>query len=173
MYFKTNIIIIFILIIFSNQLKSQSVEYTFKASYIEKIARFTDWESSISGDYFVIGVLGESPFKGELEKMAKKMRIKDKTIKIKYFSNYENAKDCHLLFICASEKKNLPAIIKLIENFNILSISDTPGFGSKGVHYNFYIEKDQTIRFEINLAALKKAKLKSDMQLINVGKIIN
>lgn len=152
---------------------AQSIEYSVKALYVEKIARYTEWKIDITGDYFVIDILGKSPFNGELENMAKKVKIKNKTIKINYLTNYLDIKDCQLLFICASEKSKLSTIIKHIETLNILTVADTPGFCKKGVHVNFYIDDTETLKYEINPNALKRANITVDIQLINYGEIIN
>jgi hypothetical protein len=171
MNLKSNLLIIFLLAVFSNCLKSQSVEYFVKASLIEKFARFTEWESNSIGEEFVIGVLGKSPFYNELEKLSAKIKIKSKPVKIIYFKNMEDTKVCQVLFICASEKDNLSEIIKYLGNYNILIVGDTEGFSEKGVHFNFYLEKNENIHFEINVKALAKANLKTDMQLLSLGKI--
>lgn len=173
MLFRNKTLITILIILFSYQSNSQSVEYMVKASFIEKFARFTDWGTNMEGEFFVITILGESPFSGELEKMAKKIKIKNKTIKINYIDDYRDIKDCQVLFICSSEANKLPKIIKFIEHMNILTVSDTPGFCKKGIQTNFYIDKSDTIKFEINPTALNKAKLTIDMQLLSLGKIIN
>jgi hypothetical protein len=168
---KRNLLIILFFALFSNYLKSQSVEYFVKASLIEKFARFTEWEPNTIGGNFVIGVLGKSPFYNELEKLSIKIKIKNKPVKILYLNNMEDAKVCQVLFICSSEKDNLPEIIKYLGNYNILLVGDTEGFSEKGVHFNFYLEKNENIHFEINVKALAKANLKTDMQLLSLGKI--
>jgi hypothetical protein len=154
------------------QMRAQSVEYSVKALYIEKFARFTDWKNDGGGECFVIDVLGVSPFNGELEKLTQKLKIKNKPVKINYISNYLDIKDCHLLYISASEKNRLPAIIKHIETMEILTIADTPGFCKKGVHVNLYIDDEGAIRYEINPTALKKAGISVEMQLLNYGDVI-
>jgi hypothetical protein len=153
-------------------LNAQYNEYSIKASFIEKFARFTDWQSEPEGKYFVIDILGESPFKGELEKMAEKVNLKNKPIKINYIRNYKEAIDCKVLFICSSEKNRLTEIIGFTNPLNILTISDTPGFCKKGVHFNFYIDESQTIKYEVNHVKIKETKLLVDMQLLKFGKII-
>ncbi len=151
---------------------AQSIEYSVKASFIEKFARFTDWNALTSEDYFVIDVLGESPFNGELEKIAKKIKIKNRTVKINYIDNYQDIKNCQLLFICASERNRISEIMKFIEHQNILTIADTPGFCKKGVHLNFYIDESETIKYEVNPIAFKKSNLSVEMQLLSFGKIV-
>jgi hypothetical protein len=173
MNFKKKLLILLLLMIFSNFLKSQSVEYSVKALYIEKFARFTDWENDFGGENFVITILGDSPFNGELEKLAKKTKIKNKPIKIIYIKNLEEIKDCNLLFICSSERNNISDIIKQMENISTLIVADIPDSCKKGVHLSFYIDDTGTIHYEVNPKSLKKAKLTVDMQLLSFGKIIN
>lgn len=168
-----SLILILILLIVPEVVFTQSVEYFVKASFIEKFARFTEWKSSNMGDYFVIGVLGKSPFYNELELLAKKATIKNKSIKIKYITDYHEISNCQLLFVCSSEKENISKIVNYANTYNILIVGDTPGYGEKGVHFNFYFKNSETIHFEINLNALHRSDFKTDLQLLSIGKIIN
>lgn len=168
-----SIFIFLAILLFAEYSKAQSVEYSVKALCFEKFARLTDWNNELSQDYFVIDVLGKSPFGGELENLEKNIKIKNKPVKVNYIKNYTEIKDCQLLFICASEKNRLLEIIKQVEFLNILILSDTPGFCKKGVHINFYVDDYETIKYEINPAALKRANITVDIQLINYGEIIN
>lgn len=173
MYFKRSVFIFLVFFLHFSISKSQSVEYSLKASFIEKFARFTEWETNVTGENFVIAVLGRSPFYNELGDMAKKTKINGLPVKVIYLKNIEEANACQLIFICSSERKNIPDIIKFIENKNILLIGDTPGYCEQGVHFNFYLESNNTVHFEINVKALEKSKLKPDMHLLSIGKIIN
>lgn len=166
-------IILFTFLFISFHVNGQSVEYFVKASFIEKFARFTRWEPNSIGENFIIGVLGVNPFHSELEKLSKKTTIKGKPVKIMYFTDLQETRACHVLFICSSEKNNLTTIIKYLETRNILLVSDTPGFAEKGVHFNFYYKLNETLHFEINMKSLVKANLKTDIQLLSLGKIIN
>jgi hypothetical protein len=73
---KKLIYIVFIFLHSAYLLNAQSVEYAIKASFIEKFARFTDWQTPIKSEYFTINILGKSPFKGEMEKIAQKLELK-------------------------------------------------------------------------------------------------
>jgi hypothetical protein len=172
MIIKKYILLLFINLQFVLFLNAQSIEYTIKASFIEKFARFTEWQPPTEGNYFVISVLGESPFKGELEKMAQNVKLKNKPIKINYIHNYNEADNCQVLFICASEKNKVSQIVNFIKSKNILTVSDSPGFCKKGVHFNFYIDDSQTIKYEVNYTTIKATNLMVDIQVLNFGKII-
>ena len=81
----------------------------------------------------------------------------------------ESIKQCHLLFICASEAKNLKEILKLIKDKNILTVGETGDFLTEGGIINFVVD-DKKVRFEINLEASDKAKLKISSQLLQLAK---
>lgn len=153
--------------------EAQSVEYFIKASLMGKIAQYTEWNSDNNSEFFEIAILGKSPFNGELEKLASSTMIKNKPVKISYIRDYIDARACQILFICKSEEKNLGKIVLYFEDKNTMLVSDTPEFSEKGIHFNFYLDPDKTIHFEIDLNALKKSGLKPDLQLLTIGKIIN
>lgn len=153
--------------------KAQSMEYFVKASMIEKFARFTEWNDQQSDKSFIICVVGKSPFNGELEKMAEKVKIKNLPVEIIYTRDYKKIQPCQVLFICSSEKNHLFDIIENSLLWHTLTISDSPGFSEMGVDFNFYYQDNQTIHFEINPKAIEKSGLKVDMLLLNLGKITN
>jgi hypothetical protein len=172
MNIKKNIRLILLFFLISNYSKAQSVEYSVKAMFIEKIARLTEWPVNNNNDFFVITVLGKSPFNGELEKLSQKVKIKNKPIKIYYINDYKYISNCNVLFICNSEKNIIPEIINQYGNSGILFVADSQGFCKKGIHFNFYFDEDETLKYEVNPEAIKRAKLMVDLQLLNYGKII-
>lgn len=167
------ILILFLaLFVTSFSVWAQSVEYFIKATLIEKIAQNVEWEDGLIKNTFTIAVLGKSPFNGELENMAKKSKIKNLPVRIIYLNKLEKNSNFQVLFICASEKKNIKQITGLIGK-SVLLISDSPFYSKQGVHFNFYMEKDATTHFEIDLKALLQSGLRPDLQLLTIGKIMN
>jgi YfiR/HmsC-like len=156
-----------------SQPKAQSIEYSIKASLMFKFARFTNSKQDSSNGDFLIMVLGESPFKGELERLAAKVKIRNKLVRVKYTRNIKEVKFCQLLFISRSEKDHLQEILKQISSTNILTVSNSPNFGIGGVHINFFSDESNTIKYEINPLALKKSNLTMEMQLLAYAKIIS
>lgn len=170
---KRNIFLVHLLLVFVASIsESQSVEYSVKASLIEKFARYTEWEANSIGESFVIGILGTSPFKGEFERLAAKGSIKNKRIAIRYLKDYREAKVCHVLFISQSEHENVKEIVNYLKTMNVLLVADSQGFSENGVHFNFYLKDDGTIHFEVNPKALNIAKLRTDMLLLSIGKVV-
>lgn len=157
-------------------LSAQPMEYLLKAGFLEKFARFTDWpEESLMSDTrmpFVISVLGESPFEGSLEQIYKKNRIKDKPVEIRYIHTPDDLAGTHLLFVCASERHNLTAILAAAKRYPVLLVSDTKGFAQKGIHINLYVTQKGTLHFEINLKAVKRSGLSVQLVLLEIAKIV-
>jgi hypothetical protein len=81
----------------------------------------------------------------------------------------ETLKRCHLLFICASEKKTVNEIIDLVKDQGVLTVSDIREFLDAGGIVSFVIE-DNKVRFDINLTASEKAGLRIRSQLLRLAK---
>jgi hypothetical protein len=171
-------VLIVCLIIFINgnmTIHAQFDEYMMKAGFIERFTRFIDWPSETtmadSTKPFIISVIGKNPFDEKLDQFFHTTKIKNRQVHIRYISELDEIQDSHVLFIAQSEQKQLSDIISQVQEKPILTISDTNGFGEKGVLINFFIEQDK-IRFEINKNAVQKSGLQVSYLLLNVAKII-
>ncbi|MFH0755995.1 MAG: YfiR family protein [Bacteroidota bacterium] len=155
---------------------AQYTEYEIKAAYLEKFSRFIEWPApsalSDTSQAFLLGIVGKNPFDHILEEIFNDYKIKNRKVQIKYFSDPEQITSCNLLYISASEKKNISSILTKINENPILTISDTEGFADKGVHINLYVDNNY-IRYEINRKALEKSGLKVSSLLLASAKIVH
>jgi len=156
---------------------TQSKEYQVKAAFLYNFIKFVDWPKEkivYRNDTIVMGIIGKDPFKKAFESVRNK-KIKGKKLVVERFAAFEKIKDkdvlkkCHVLFICASEKEDLPEIIKALNDSPVLTVGETSGFLESGGIINFLME-EKKIRFEINLSASKKAKLKISSKLLRLAK---
>ncbi len=158
-----------------NQSFCQTRESLVKAGYIEKFTRFAEWPETATKSepthVFTIAVIGENTFGSDLDNLFSKTKIKNNRVQINYLSSVEEIEDCMILFISASEKNNLPNILQRTADKPILTISDSKGFGVKGVIINMFQEGDY-IRYEINRTALQKSGLIINSLLLNSAVII-
>lgn len=158
-----------------NQSFCQSRESLVKAGYIEKFTRFVEWpETSAKSEpihVFTIAVIGENTFGSDLDNLFSKTKIKNSRVQINYISSVDEIGDCMLLFISGSEKNNLANILQRTTGKPILTISDSKGFGVKGVIINMF-QEGEYIRYEINRSALQKSGLIINSLLLNSAVII-
>ena len=164
-------------------------EYQIKAAFLYNFVKFVDWPKekvADSNDVITIGIIGKNPFGNALDSIKGK-RVKDRKVVIKRFKGFkepgetgekdeselrrkiEALRKCHLLFICSSEKKNLKEIMNSVKDHSVLTIGETKDFLESGGIINFLIE-EKKIRFEINITAAKKAKLKIRSNLLKLAK---
>jgi len=174
---KTSIRIIYLLIclIGNGIIHAQTDEYLLKAGFLERFTRFIEWpgETNIADNTkpLVISVIGKNKFDEKLYQFFETTKIKYRKVEIRYISELEEIQDSHILFITKSKEKQLSGILFLTQDKPVLTVSDTDGFGKKGVRINFYIEQNK-IRFEINKKAIQKSGLQISYLLLNLAKII-
>ncbi|MBN2282111.1 MAG: YfiR family protein [Candidatus Marinimicrobia bacterium] len=158
-----------------SSLWAQETEYILKSAFLEKFCKFTEWEKEKidSSAYFYITLLGENEFGELLNDLFSKLKIKDKPVKIQYVQNlHEIEIPPHLIFISKDQKKNLDKIIQYSKINNILTVGDTENYGKLGVHINFYITQENTLHFTINLASVQSARLRINLLLLEIAKVI-
>ena len=63
-------------------------------------------------------------------------------------------------------------ILEQVRGRSVMTISDTKGFGHKGVLINFYITDRGTLHFEINSTVLKQSSLKINLLLLEIARVI-
>jgi len=159
----------------------KSKEYQIKAAFLYNFINFVDWPKEKVEDndnLITIGIIGKDPFKQAFEPLKNK-QAKGKKVVIKRFISFKEStlstdqvgaiRKCHSLFVCRSEKEQLEKIINLVKDYNVLIVGDMPDFLEPGGMINFVIE-DKKVRFEINNAIAKQAKLNIRSKLLRLAK---
>ncbi len=158
-------------------------EYEIKASYLYKFLFFAKWPEDKQEDTFplkntiTIGILGKDPFgsyfsevKGTLIMPGKKKLI------IERYGAYKkgvNLKQCDLLFISLSERKNIDKIIVGLKAHPVFTVADFEGFLTAGGMIKF-VWQGKKIRWEINHASIKISGLSlSSMLYQSAVKVVN
>ncbi len=161
----------------------QAGEYQIKAVYIYNFLLFVEWPESgndekkdsggtakIDGDRpIIIGIVGDDPF-GESFREVEGKRVKSskRRLEVKRFGRYRKNTDlsgCDLLFVCQSEWKYFPEILRPLKLKPVLTVGDWGGFLEAGGMINLVKVKNK-IRWEINRTPVKKAQLKTSAQLL-------
>lgn len=160
-------------------------EYHVKATFLSTVTSFVTWPKDANledkSKPFVIAVIGENPFVKEKRKKGtpddwlthifeyqeKKYKILEKKVKIIFINDISEIPQCNMLFISRSKKKILPQIIEVATQYSILTVSDTEGFGKKGVQINFLpTENSGNVEYEINKDAVDATQLKFSSTLL-------
>lgn len=149
-------------------------EYQVKAAYLFNFFKFVEWPEGSCGDPtapVVIGVVGEDPFGSTLAVVIAGKTVQGRELTVRKYRAGEDLRGAHILFIGASEKKRLPAILLSLRGSCVLTVSDLDGFLGEGGMIQFVNENDR-IRFAINLSATTQAKLKMSSKLLSLAKVV-
>jgi hypothetical protein len=166
-----------------------SQEYKIKAAFLYNFLKFVDWPTGKEADPnkpITLGIIGKDPF-GKAFEPVKDKKINDREVVIKRFKSVAELKkpgkegeaeldkqsgeqkNCHLLFICSSEKDSIEEILAAIKDRPVLTVADTEDFLKSGGIINFVME-EQKVHFEISDAAAKRSKLQIRSQLLRLAK---
>jgi hypothetical protein len=146
-------------------------EYDVKAAFLYKFASFVEWPPQNSAGPVCIGVIGQDPFGEALDEVVKGKTINGRPFAIRRFMTVQDAQDCQIVFVSASETKRLRGILERLQNRAVLTVGDTPGFCQSGGMINFELE-DSYVRLEINLKSAERARLQVSSKLLRLAKLV-
>ena len=147
-------------------------EYQIKAAFIFNFAKFVQWPSGAFAQRsspLVIGVLGEDPFHGDLAATIRNKSVDEHPLILEEIRSPIAATNCHILFICASEKRRLPQVFQALQGASVLTVSEMDGFTESGGMINFLLEGTK-IHFQINQEAATRAGLKISSKLMSLAR---
>jgi hypothetical protein len=149
-------------------------EYQVKAAYLFNFLKFVEWPDEPSADAhgkWVIGIVGENPFGDELAQAVNGKAVQGHELQVRKFQSTDDLRVCHILFVSASEKKRLPAILTALNGSSVLTVGDMDNFSGSGGMIQFLID-DGSVRFAINVTATSRAKLKVSSKLLSLARVV-
>jgi hypothetical protein len=91
---------------------------------------------------------------------------------IQRYQRSQDANNCHLLFICSSEREHLEKIFADLKGRSILTVGETEDFAFRGGMIQFMTERNR-IRFRINQKAALAANLRMSSKLLGLAEVID
>jgi hypothetical protein len=152
-------------------------EYEVKAAFLFHFAKFVEWPPEAFADRtasLVVGVLGEDPFEGVLERAVAGRRVRERAIEVRYFDGLAGVGDSpvHILFVASqSEAAQVAELSHRFAGRNILLVGESEGFAERGGAVNFTRE-GKKVRFEINPQAAEAAGLRLSSRLLSLATIV-
>lgn len=165
---------LFLFVPLSSMVQAQKApvsEYEVKAALLLNFVRFSEWPVTAFADAkspYVVGVIGSDPFGKELEKAFENKVVKGRSFLLKRISIEQEMRNCHLLFVTASERRRWRDLREKLKGAPVLTVGESSDFIGQGGIINFLL-KDNSVRFEINLEAAQAARLKLDANLLKVA----
>jgi hypothetical protein len=154
---------------------SRPSEYEVKAVYLLNFGRFVTWpvqQETLPPDTFPICVLGQDPFGQALDNTLSGEKLGGISVAARRIQKPQDALRCRILFISRSERPHLGAILDVLENRPVLTVSDAPDFVQRGGMIQF-VQQGDRIRFSVNLDSARNAGLTFSSQLLKVASAVH
>jgi hypothetical protein len=145
-------------------------EYQVKAAFLYNFSQFIEWPPESFPDNespFIIGILGNDPFGSYLDEVVSGEKTMGHPIVVKRYNDAEDISNCHILFINSSYSQSEA---EQLRHENILTVSDKNNFTNVGGIIGFFTEAGK-IRFNVNIAAARSARLNISSKLLRVAKV--
>jgi hypothetical protein len=149
-------------------------EYRVKAAFLYNFAKFVEWPPETfqsPTDPLVICTLGYDPYRRALEETVRDKTIQGRTFSVRQVSDVEQANTCQIFFVSASESKRAAAMLPRLKTTGVLTVGEAEGFAASGGVINFKTENGR-VRFEINVTAAERAKLRISSKLLSLVQIV-
>ncbi len=149
-----------------------------KVSFLLNFMKFTEWPASVfppADQPLLLAVLGESPVATQIKQSLEGQLVSDRTIQVATYANlpaWRQARTMpHALFVSESISRQWTEVLALLVSHPVLTMADFPNFCAQGGMLNLVPHGD-TIHFEANPGAAKKASLSLNAQMLQLAEII-
>jgi hypothetical protein len=149
-------------------------EYQVKAAFLYNFVKFVEWPPHAfksPPDRIAICILGRDPFGGALDDAVNGKTFEGSTFVVPRISEVRQANGCQILFVSASERKRMLAIIAELKGVGALTVGEMEGFAAQGGMINFRLE-DGRVRLEVNVEAVERANLRISSKLLSLAQIV-
>jgi hypothetical protein len=146
-----------------------------KAEFVERFTHFIDWPASAFSSPtapFVVCTTGESSFRAALEKVVARGPIQRHGGVVRQVDHPRAIDGCHILYLASSTDGQLSAWLERANRRPILSVGDTPGYGTRGTIVNLYYDAQGRVRFEVNMETARQSGLRLSAQFLGLARVI-
>jgi len=141
-----------------------------KAAYLLKFVQYTTWPTNTfasDGAPVVIGIAGADPVYQQLQREAKGM-TGGRPVEIRQVTTLEEASGCRVLFIGDDERSHEVKWLAELRGKPVLTVGESEEAIEHGAVMRF-VTRNQTLRFEANLAAAQRNRLELNGRMLAVA----
>jgi hypothetical protein len=177
--FWLSAMIIFCVMVFTGVCANAQVlygpEYRVKAGFIYNFAKFIEWPKENGRqdpNSIIICIVPDTPETDVFFSLGNKS-IGGKRIKVKKCNEVrdKDIEKCQILFLDSKDETFIRESLLIVKYRGILTIGHVKGFTQAGGIINFFTEEDR-LRFEVNLDAAKRARIKLGSQILMSAEIV-
>jgi YfiR/HmsC-like len=141
--------------------QGQAGEYELKAAFLFNFTKFVEWPARAFDDAdqpITLCVVGEDPFGATLDDLVRGESVGERRISVRRLDRHDDLRRCHVLFVARSQGVHVAQILGSVEDRDVLTVGETPGFLEAGGLLRFVLAGSK-VRFEINRQAIADSPL--------------
>lgn len=153
---------------------SSAGEYELKAAMLYRLTYFVEWPAAVvpeSQAPTILCVLGQDPVGTALPSVISGQAGSARRTEVRHPRNASESHGCQVVYVAASEKKNMAQILAALKGSGVLTVGDMAQFAAKGGMIQFSLE-DNRVRFDVNLDEATQAGLKISSRLLMLARIV-
>lgn len=153
----------------------QTEEYRVKAAFLFHFSQMVDWPPEALGDEkkaITICTIGKDPFGGDLEATLQGKSVGTRPLQIRHLKQPGEVQGCQVVYVAQGERKQAFAALSALKDPPILTVGEDNDFAKQGGMIGFSMESGNKVRFDINMDAALRAKLKISSRLLVLAKTV-
>lgn len=143
-------------------------EYQVKAAFLKNFVKFVEWPPRPGA--ISLCILGKDPFK---EALAGTDDVGGgRSLTYRRIDSVRETGECQAVFVTQAQRASLPELLAALDGKPVLTVGDGEGMAAAGLMLNFLVE-EQKVRFEANLAPVRRAGLTISSRLLGLAKTVH
>jgi hypothetical protein len=146
-----------------------------KAAFVFQFANYVQWPTSVFKDAsspVVIGIVGNEAMVKTLKASVRGKTVGSRPLEVVAVTKPSAAEACQVLFVDPSDDDRVNEYLSVTKNKPVLTVSDDSDFTEEGGIVRLF-EKDNKLRFEINLDEAERAKLTISSKLLGLAQVVH
>ncbi len=147
---------------------SELDEYRARATFLARFPSLVQWPDDTfpnAGSPFLLCVFGDFRFGTKLAETVRGITLQGRAIEVHWVRKEKELRACQILYVSRSEASHYGRVLEALGSSSILTFGETPEFLNAGGAVFVYPDENM-IRFDVNLAAVQKARLKFSSRLL-------
>ena len=150
--------------------QAQSLEWTVKAAFLPKFARYVEWPPNArpaAGEAFRLCIIGSDPFGKVIDEAAAGLRIGDHPIVVRRLASAQGASTCHVAFVRGGRGASTSRLLAALRGQPVLTVTDARNGSTRGMIH--FAVADGRVSFHVDAAAAARSRLSISSRLLGIA----
>jgi hypothetical protein len=148
--------------------------YKVKAGYLFNFARFVEWpdRGTNAAATFRIGIVDDGEAFAVMSAQLAGKQVQGRTVETRHLKPGDDLRACDIVFVARSQARHLEDMRQKLGDAPVLTVGESERFAEQGGCIDF-VQQGEHIRFEVNLEAAERARLKISSKIAAMATIVH